>query len=212
MTSSNIEYFCIHHSPAKTRKEYITPFFETLDSKITWVECFSPQDEEIKGHPVVNSPRSVNGSFLNAAELSCFFKHRYAIKMISESKSDFGVIFEDDIEIPSFDWGRHIQLFASETVRQNCDILFIGSFSGTDIDPSFQSGVYVHKNLKSRCAHCYMISPKMAKIIERKLLSIKEALDWQLNSIISDLNLNVGWSLPHVNQRTEKGKIPSLLR
>jgi hypothetical protein len=57
-----------------------------------------------------------------------------------------------------------------------------------------------------------MISPKIAKMIGYKLLSVKEPFDWQLNSIISDLNLNVGWSLPHINQRTEKGSIPSLLR
>ena len=212
MTSTNIEYFCIHHAPAKARKEYITPFFETLGSKVTWVEYFSPQDKEIECHPIVNTPRSVNSVFLNPAELSCFFKHRYAVKMIAESTADFGVIFEDDIEIPSFCWKDYIQLFASQTIRDNCDILFIGSFSGSDINPSLQSGVYTHKNLKSRCAHCYMVSPKIAKTIGYKLLSVKVAFDWQLNSIISDLNLNVGWSLPHVNQRTEKGKIPSLLR
>ena len=207
-----IDYFCIHHPPAKSRKEYIIPFFETLDSKVTWVEYFWPQDKAIECHPVVNSPHSSNGVFLNPAELSCFFKHRYTVKMISESTADFGVVFEDDIEIPSFNWEDYIQLFTSEVIRHNCDILFIGSFSGSDINPSFQSGVYAHKNLKSRCAHCYMISPKIAKMIGYKLLSVKEPFDWQLNSIISDLNLNVGWSLPHVNQRTEKGKIPSLLR
>ena len=208
----NLEYFCIHHPPAKDRKEYISPFFETLNSKVNWIEYFWPQDKEVECHPVVNCVHSANGVYLNAAELSCFMKHRYAIKMIAESKADFGIVFEDDIEIPTFDWQYNIEMFGAEMIRHNCDILFIGSFSGSDINPSFKSGVYVHKSLKSRCAHCYMISPKIAKMISYKLFSIKEPFDWQLNSIITDLNLNVGWSLPHVNQRTEKGKLPSLLR
>lgn len=213
MKKLTVEYYCIHHLPAFERKNYLTPFFSTLESSVNWIEDFLPDHESILNHHKVQSIHSANGSFLNKAELSCFMKHRLAVKKISESNCDYGVIFEDDIEYPSFDWNYYVNIFADQMSKLNGDILFIGSFTGHDIkSDSPNINVFHHKNFKSRCAHCYMLSPKVAFKLNQKLENIIQPYDWQINFTIDDLNLNACWSYPHINQRTEKGQIKSLLR
>lgn len=199
--------------PASDRKKYLIPFFSILQSDINWIEDFLPDHEDIISHRKVESAHSANGLFLNHAELSCFMKHRLAIKKISESTCDYAVIFEDDIELPSFDWNFYIDLFADQMSKLNGDILFIGSFTGYDIKSDCpNTNVFHHKSFKSRCAHCYMLSPKVAFKLNQKLENIIQPYDWQINFAIDDLNLNACWSYPHINQRTEKGQIKSLLR
>lgn len=61
-------------------KNYLTPFFSTLESSVNWIEDFLPDHESILNHHKVQSIHSANGSFLNKAELSCFMKHRLAVK------------------------------------------------------------------------------------------------------------------------------------
>lgn len=207
-----MKFFCIHHSPAVDRKSYLSPFFEKTLIGVQWVEEFLPTDKIVADHQEVRSEYAASNSKLNLAEISCFMKHRLAIKQIADTNNDYGVIFEDDIEIPSFDLNKMINKFALEFSQIKGDILFIGSMKGKDITAENSDSVFYSPDFRSRCAHCYMLTSESAKKIYPFLDNIVAPFDWQLNMIINHLNLRCCWSTPHLNQRTEQGKIKSLLR
>jgi GR25 family glycosyltransferase involved in LPS biosynthesis len=188
------------------RKEYLGSF----PAEIRWIESFPPEEEFVKKYQKVYSEHSANSEFLSAAEISCFLKHRDALKKIASSEED-GLIIEDDVEIPNFPFVETINYFFSEFNKYQVDIAFIGSFTGSDI--CFDKPVVIiDKSFKSRCAHCYFVSNNCAKKLAAYCEKIIAPFDWQLNYAIEDLNLVTAWTFPHINQRTEKGEIKSLLR
>lgn len=205
-----IPFYCIHHKPAVDRKEYLNKFFEDHELDVEWIESFLPSSEEVRNQPPVFSSHSANGSFLNNAEISCFLKHKQALQKIANS-GESGIIIEDDIEIPTFPFNKTIGFFIGEFKRQNVDIGFIGSFSGADIVYS-EPIVVVNGGFKSRCAHCYFVTAECAEKLVDFCSQIVAPFDWQLNYAIEKLSLRTAWTFPHVNQRTEKGYIKSLLR
>lgn len=206
-----IDYYCIHHSPAIERKEYLLPFFKKENIKINWIEDFLPNSNEVCKIETIYSSHAANKSFLNLAEISCYLKHFKAIESISKSNNN-GLIIEDDIEIPEFNFTNFINNIENLFIENNGDLLFIGSFTGSDIDDKFNGEIINSQWTRSRCAHCYLITNKCAKNILSFMSNIIAPLDWQLNYAIDKFNLKSFWSKKHINQRTEKGKIPSLLR
>ena len=207
-----MKFFCIHHSPAIDRKEYLLPFFDQNNLNINWIESFLPTEKPVIDHKDVFSEVASNRIKLNKAEISCFMKHRQGIIEIANLNDDYGVVMEDDIEIPNFDFLPTLKKFSDEFGKMSGDILFIGSMVGMDIISENSDTVFYSPHFSSRCAHCYMISGRVAKKIYPYLEDIVAPFDWQLNMIISSLNLRCCWSTPHINQRTEKGEIKSLLR
>lgn len=208
----NIKYFCIHHSPASERKQYLAPFIESNNLNINWIEDFLPTDECVLKHQRIFCNHSANGNYLNKSEISCFMKHRLAINNFLKSGEDHALIFEDDIEIPNFDFLNLISKTCDHFKKNKGDILFIGSMTGMDIRLSEFGSIFCSKDLTSRCAHCYLLSRDSAQKIYPLLEKIIAPFDWQLNFIIKQNNLLSCWSSPHINQRTEKGLIKSLLR
>lgn len=206
-----INYYCIHHSAAIERKQYLLPFFEKENLQVHWIEDFLPSSKEVADVGIINSQHSANKLFLNNAEISCYLKHLKAINTIAESNTD-GIIIEDDIEIPNFSLKNLILKIKDLFVEKNGDILFIGSFSGYDISEEFPDEIFHDEWIRSRCAHCYLITNKCAKNILDFMKNPIAPLDWQLNYAIEKFNLKCFWSKKHINQRTEKGKIASLLR
>jgi len=206
-----MKFYCLHHTPAVDRKEYLLDLFNKENINPTWIENYLPDCDEVKFYKnKVLSHHSANGNSLNDAEVSCFLKHCQAIENIA-SNNEVGVILEDDIEAPDFSL---LQLCENmERVCRDDLIIFIGSYTGSDL---FQSSpevqLFISPYFKSRCAHAYMMNSKTASKISLEIKNILMPFDWQLNHIIDKLNLTVGWTAPHINQRTEKGNIKSLLR
>lgn len=207
-----MKYYCIHHSPAVDRKSYMVDLFALNKiHDISWIEDYLPDSEDVKEWDYkVKSQHAAKDGYLNRAEISCFLKHRKAIKYIAES-GERGVIIEDDIVVPQFDMKDFIDDFLSKKCTAD-NILFIGSFGDKDISDSDDYAVHFSYSYRSRCAHAYMISADVAIKILPLLKNIEMPFDWQLNSVIEHLNLNVGWTKPHIYQRTEKGYIQSMLR
>ncbi len=204
-------FFCTHHSPAVERKKYLIPFFEQDELNVNWIEDFLPNSEEVLNKNKIFSNHSANGIYLNNAEISCYLKHLKALKLTSESNNN-SLIIEDDIEIPSFSLKKYCEEIENDFVNQNGDILFIGSFTNYDLPYDFPNEIVHEKWMRSRCAHCYLLTNKAALKIYDFMSTIIAPLDWQINYAIEKFNLKCFWSKKHVNQRTEKGLIPSLLR
>jgi GR25 family glycosyltransferase involved in LPS biosynthesis len=208
---NNMQYYCIHHYLATDRKEYITTnIVKPYNLDICWIDKQKPDSTFIKNHPIVRNVHSANKQYLNTAELSCYYKHYLAIRNIAESKTD-GVIFEDDIEAPQFDFKNTLANLHKLMIIKECDILFVGSFGKSDLNYK-ETTILINEYTKSRCAHCYIVSCNIASILADYLFNPSMPLDWQLNEAITNLGLKSGWSWPHIYQRTEKNQLKSLLR
>ena len=204
-----MKFYCIHHKPANDRKLYIESNIKL--ENIVWIEEYHPLSNFIDTHPKIYCEHSANRSFLNNAELSCYYKHLLAISDINNSQ-DYGFVFEDDIEKPGFELSETLMRLKQLMEENYIDILFVGSFADCDLRSETTQIFCNESTLKSRCAHAYIISPNKSQIIIEYINNIKAPFDWQLNYAIKDLNLKSCWSYPHIYQRTEKNKIASLLR
>ena len=206
-----INFFCAHHSLAKERKEYLLPFFMEDNINVNWIEDFLPDSDQVLNTKIVFNQHSANRSYLNNAEISCYLKHLKALEIISKSDSS-GLIIEDDIEIPNYSLNRYANEVEKDLLKNDGDILFIGSSSNNDITFDYPDEIVHEKWMRSRCAHCYLITNKTANKILDYMSNIIAPLDWQLNYAIEKFDLKCFWSKTHINQRTEKGIIASLLR
>lgn len=208
-----MKYYCIHHNIAYDRKFYIQEKINLPQNEIIWIEDFSPFDNFIANHTPINCEHAASNNRLNNAELSCYYKHRSAIKQLSSSQ-DYGFIFEDDILQPTFNDKLidTLEIFYNLMLINSADILFIGSFDMYDLSYSDTPYIINNNSTLSRCAHAYIISYFAASMINECLNNIIAPIDWQLNYCIQALNLRSFWSYPHIYQKTEKGLIKSLIR
>jgi GR25 family glycosyltransferase involved in LPS biosynthesis len=206
-----MKYYCIHHDKALDRKEYILKnIANDYELEITWIASYDPESDIIKYYSDVPSEHAANKKVMNKAELSCHMKHQLAISLIYES-DDYGFVFEDDIKKPSFDFLNTINIFQQKMIEERCDLLFVGSFGSYDLCFDVPT-ILCNERTKSRCAHAYIVNPKIAQKLSNYLKVITNTLDWQLNHAIDYLGLRCGWSYPHIYQRSEKKEIISLLR
>jgi GR25 family glycosyltransferase involved in LPS biosynthesis len=206
---SKMKFYCIHHEDAVDRKQYITHHFGYLN--ITWITSYHPNSIFIQQHNKVYCEHAANRSYLNNNELSCYYKHFDAIKTIRDSQED-GFVFEDDILAIDYDLLDITNHFRNLINLNECEILFVGSYSGYDMEYRSEPYICCNSSTLSRCAHAYIITNKCANKTINYLNNIVAPFDWQLNYAIQDLQLKSCWSYPHIYQRTEQNKLKSLLR
>lgn len=208
-----MKIYCVHHSDALDRKIYISNIFKKYNIEINWIVNDHPNDiKEKYSDKIIYSEHAANNINLNIFEISCFLKHKNAIEQISKT-DEFGIIIEDDIKEPSFDFISIVEDLCCSMKNNNCDILFIGSFANYDL-PNINDNPYIvcNNNTMSRCCHAYIVNNNIAEVLSNYLDTIKAPLDWQINYAIQDLNLKSCWSYPQIYQRTEKKELNSLLR
>lgn len=203
-----ITTYCLHHTPATERKEYLLNNFDTKGW--LWIEDFLPTDDNIRNHPTIYSEHSSNKIFLSLSELSLFYKHKLAIELICGHK-EFALIIEDDIALPNFEFYSTLSILLNLMKKEGTDLLFVGSYGSCDLKCEAPT-IVCSKNTLTRCAHAYIVNPSCSKLLLNYLNDINSPLDWQLNYAIQDLNLKSCWSYPHIYQRSEKKQIRSLLR
>jgi GR25 family glycosyltransferase involved in LPS biosynthesis len=209
-----MRYYCLHHTPAIDRKQYLLNFFETHQLNVEWIEDFLPDSEIVLNHPKIESCHAANGSkILNNGEISLFLKHLLAIDKI-RTIDDYGVIFEDDIKDVDFNLNETISKFVELAQENSIDVLWIGSSDrySCNLQPSEEPKILSNNNTKTRLTHCYMIHSNTAQKVYDEFANIKHPTDWQWNYVIDKLNLKSAWSYPHIYQRTDTKETPSLLR
>jgi GR25 family glycosyltransferase involved in LPS biosynthesis len=204
-----IPTYCCHHLPATDRKEYLCDHFDTRQWH--WVTDYLPTDKVIAEHPVVHCEHAAHGQgVVSAAELSLYYKHLRAIGLIA-LRQEFALIVEDDIEPPNFDFARAVDDFVEMMKDHSADLVFVGSLTGFDVTADRPALFHGERTL-TRCTHAYIVNPACAARLSKHLQSPRAPIDWHLNYAIQELGLKSCWSWPHVNQRTEKNRLPSLLR
>lgn len=207
-----MKFFCIHHKDAEERKKYIKKNIEERYSiDLNWITSFHPTEIANDYRDKIYCEHAANQKNLNIAEISCFLKHREAIKQISRS-NEFGFILEDDIKTPDFDLIKISKFIYQKMLENDCDIVFVGSFSIYDLQKKEKPYIICNQNTLSRCCHAYIVNNRSAIKICDHLKNIVAPVDWQINYAIKDLELFSCWSYPHIYQRTEKKEMSSLLR
>lgn len=208
----DIDFYCIHHSPSLDRKLYMEKLFSDNDINPIWITEFLPNCELVTNHEKIYSEHSANKEYLNNAEISLYLKQKFAIESIKASNR-IGVICEDDLENPTFHLKQFCLNILNDFIDGNGDILFIGDTRYDSISHKYKNMSIVSEPwMKSRCAHCYMVTPHAANKIISYLESPEAPFDWQLNYAIDKFNLKVYWSTHGVKQRTSEESIKSLLR
>lgn len=208
----NIDFYCIHHAPSIDRKLYMDELFYENSINPIWITEFLPNCDEVVNHSKIYSEHAANKKYLNNAEISLYLKQKLALELIKRSNR-IGVICEDDLEKPNFLLKNFCMEILPNFIKEDGDILFIGDTRHDCISDQYKDVDIVSEPwMKSRCAHCYMITPKSANKILNYIETPEAPFDWQLNYAIDKFNLKIYWSTKGIKQRTSENIIKSLLR
>jgi GR25 family glycosyltransferase involved in LPS biosynthesis len=155
---------------------------------------------------------------LKYSEISCELKHIQALKLISESDSEYSLIIEDDIVPLS---SRYISKIVRVLKKnKNWDLLFIGEGIGkkfilNKINKKFliKSQMLNIDHPATNCAEAYLVKKEAASKIYNKIIPFNMAYDWELAYQIYRLNLKVNWYFPAIfMQGSIRGDYKSELR
>lgn len=211
----NLKYYIIHHLPAIERRLHMEKFVDLFALKnIEWITDYGPDsiEVEILEESKIECHHSANGKYLNFSEISCYLKHKKVLRNLTKSNFDYGIVIEDDVEIPNFDFNSTVQKFITEMEKNNAEFLSVGSFGKFDLEKTEFPYIKKDNTNSTRCLHCYIIKKTIAEKCLDYLEDIKAPVDWQFNYAIRDLNIKNYWSYPHIYQKTERGSMKSLIR
>lgn len=204
--NNKTKIFILHHTPAAERKNTLSADIDavSLSYSIEWVEAFLP--DEIK---------CISAS-IKCSELSLSLKHQYALQQIIQNEIQYGVIFEDDVDLQSV---PKIQEFLEQSINEleakKGDILWIGDvWTGKYAIPAEKKVAgeisYFSTESYSRCTHAYIISQHGAKLVLDDF-HFNRPVDHLYNEIIEKRALVSGWTEPGLIQKTAEGIWSSLI-
>ena len=191
--------FCAHHRPSIHRKEYLEQKKIEYNLDFEYVESHEPGSGSFK-----------NPYQINDGELSVSLKYLEILQKAIDENIDFCFIFENDIII-EFDLNVFFNKIISES--ENVDLVFWGAIPNMIVtNPTPDKIVYTGYKF-SRGGHGIMFTNQTCKkILENYDYDFKLPFDITLNYLIPNLNLNCGWTYPHVRQKTAEGIEKSTLR
>jgi hypothetical protein len=207
--------FIIHHIPLKERKEYITKKFSEMDIEINWIENFLPEEitQEDKDRVNVDTkdwPREhwPAGRGMTIGQLSNFLKHEYCINLQCQNKYDVMFVFEDDVNLDNINIPikKYIEDVYNEFKSTNLDICVVATHDNKKANIMYPERIIQPVfNEYTRCIHAILFKLNAAKIIKENLKEINFNFDFQLNQIIKNKKLTIGWAEPGLTQLTNDG-------
>lgn len=205
--NNQIKIFILHHTPAIDRKIKLQSDLSDVNIiyPLEWVEKFLPSEIN------VNLKYSIKHS-----ELSLSLKHQYSLQQIVQNNIQYGIIFEDDIDLRSI---LNIQKFLEQSITEldadNGDILWIGdAWVGKYTIPCDKKVInkisYFSSDCYSRCTHAYIISHQGAKLVLENY-HYNKPIDHLYNEIISNRIIVTGWTDPGLIQKSAAGVWSTLI-
>ena len=225
--------YVIHYSKLKERKKNIQKHFKDHVENINFIEDFDQENinlesksnqynaDKEKYYEKVKlwGENAVDFYELSKGEISCAYKHIEALKKLSTSNEELGLILEDDVIPLSKDFMKNIQEILN--ANSNWDIVFIGSGIGkefinsklTFLDKLFRRKLISISHPATNCAESYIVKKSTAKAIFQYIEEFNMAWDWELAYILKELNLKVMWCWPPIfEQGSKNGLFNSELR
>lgn len=198
-----MKIFVIHYKKLHDRKKDIIAQFEKFNfTDYEFIERYDRDEltDEDK-HNFVGGYKP--------CQIAITLSHLYAYNVIVE-KYQGALILEDDAILHE----DFVELFNSyiDQLPSNFDIFFIGHGCNLHIpQENINLGCNVYKKQETRCTDSYVITKKCAQKITDYFhcmdYKIDAPVDFWLNNVFKDLNLDVYWAEPHiVVQGTMVGK------
>jgi len=213
--------YCCHHPSQllSPRKIYLNKFFEDNNIDVEWVEEGTPEQSKSYDNSKLldvvmrEGPASCRGNFDNSNDLthkliSLILKHMYCFEDQIKNEYKNILILEDDADLFNTFSECYFNNCMEEFSEMNLDILFLGSCCGLHFPfTSPEKMVYHDATLRSRCTHCFVVTLDASIKIMNKFPTMFHAADWQLNHIIEEENLSVGWAEPSISQMNYKSSL-----
>lgn len=201
-----MKIFIIHYNKLQNRKRDMIEQLERLN--MTNYEFIEHYDRDT----LTDNDKIMFENNYKPCQIAITLSHIYAYKQITE-KYDCGLVFEDDAILhPDF-----INIYNNymDQLHKDFDMFFIGHGCNLHIESqNIKPGCNVYKKQETRCTDSYLINKKCAKNIVEYVNNIQykinSPIDFWLNTVFKDLNLEIYWAEPHiVVQGTMTGKYPS---
>jgi|TARA_A100000172_G_scaffold80969_1_gene72140 hypothetical protein len=206
--------YCCHH-PAEhiaPRKNKLSSFFLDSSIDVEWVELGTPEDAktydntELVQKILTKGPLHCRNDYAKATDLSyrlisLILKHNYCFEQQVKNNYENILILEDDADLFTTFSEDYFNKCMGEYTELGLDLLFLGSCCGLhypNVSPN--KLVYTAANLRSRCTHCFVVNINAAKKLLKTFLQMFDSADWQINAIIEEQRLRVGWAEPSVAQ------------
>lgn len=227
-----LNVYTIHYTKLVERKNNILNAFKNKKANLQFIEeydaehinknnikLFYKPDETTFNEKVKLWPTSSGFRYLSYGETSVAIKQILAIKKISESDFDYGLIIEDDV-IPI---NNNVIEKINEHVKnlpENWDSFFIGTGCGDSFIKSklqeakkINDFIFKPKHPSTNCAEAYLIKKQAAQKVYKSILPFQLAFDWELAYQFYKLNMNVYWLYPPLfYQGSINGEYKSSLR
>ena len=206
--------YVIHYTPLKDRKLFMINQLQKFNYGAQFVEIYDKENLSEKDLEIFD-----NNSDLKLSSKSLIKKHIESWKHILNNNINFNLILEDDAILDD-NFDNKIVEYISQ-FPSNYDIVFIGNGQDfhipyTELIPNIN--IYKKSNYPTswggygatRCTDSYFISQncckKILNYIKNKKNYIKQPIDWWLNIICRELDLNIYWAEPTiVSQGSENG-------
>ena len=202
-----VKIFIVHYDKLVERKTNMLSQLKQLNLECEFVSNY--------GKDVLTDEDKKMFKNLNDGEISVALHHIQCFKIIAENY-DYALILEDDAILHK-KFNTILDCYI-KLLPDDWDMLFIGNGAKHHVNSKFIiPGKYIYKINRTRCMDSYLISNKCAKLILQRLnqpnYTIISPVDWWLNHVIKNNNLNVYWSEPTiVKQGSETGLFKSVLR
>lgn len=207
--------YIIHYTPLKERKAFLLNEMNSHSLNYHFIEDFDREkltDEDLF---------KFDKTKLRLGTISLIKKQIHAMELIQNSIYNYNLVLEDDIILDK-DFTSKLTTGLKQ-LPDDYDMLFIGDGCNLHIESSkIKPNQFIYKKCReptrwggngaTRCTDSIIISKKCARKIciyyeNMKENEIKLPLDWWLNEVIRNLNLEIYWMEPTiVKQGTETGK------
>lgn len=225
--------YVVHYSRLEDRKEYQKNIFSTKFENVEFIEQYDREDiQDIKfkyfiidlNNYIAKSQVYKNFTFgipqlriLSDAEISCAIKHLKALEKIS-LENEISLVIEDDaIPFDENDFIDEINKLLKD-MPNDWDVIFLGEGCGIDFinkinKQQIKPNIFKIEHPASNCAEAYIVKPKSAKLLLKKMIPFQLPYDCELACSMAKLNMNVYWYLPSLfYQGSIKGKFNSSIR
>jgi glycosyl transferase, family 25 len=214
---NNLITYVIHYTPLKERKQFLLNEFNKHSLIYHFIEDYDRENLSNEDLRIFNTkfPKSQCGITLS---------HIHSYRKIVNNNYKYSLILEDDVILDD-NFGYKLEKGLTH-LPNDYDMLFIGNGANLHIEPSIiKPKQLIYKKCReptnwggdggTRCTDSYLISKKCAKKLINYISKLKEGsiqmpIDWWLNQVIRDLQLEIYWMEPTiVTQGTETGKYKS---
>jgi glycosyl transferase family 25 len=198
-----MKIFVIHYKKLHSRKKDIIEQFEKYNfTNYEFIEHYD-RDE------LTDEDKQNFEEGYKPCQIAITLSHLYAYKEIA-AKYQGALILEDDAILHD----NFIELFNSyiDQLPCNFDMFFIGHGCNLHIpQENINSNCNVYKKQETRCTDSYVITTgcaqKIINYFNNMAYKINSPVDFWLNTVLKDLDLEVYWAEPHiVVQGTMVGK------